>query len=59
MILFSIKKLNKEKNITLLFLILLFVLLVLDHIKSKNNLNIQFNNNDQSEHQDGESPCGM
>ena len=59
MFLFFLKKLKKEKNITLLFLILLFILLGLDHIKEKNNLYINLEEQNHNEHQDGESPCGM
>jgi len=59
MFLFFFKKLKKEKNITLLFLILLFILLGLDHIKEKNNLYINLEEQNHNEHQDGESPCGM
>ena len=59
MVLFFFKKLKREKNITLLFLILLFVLLGLDHIKEKNNLNINFEEQSHNEHQAEDSPCGM
>ena len=59
MILFLFKKLKREKNITLLFLILLFILLGLDHINEKNNLYINLEEQNHNEHQDGESPCGM
>ena len=59
MILFFFKKLKRQKNITLLFLILLFVLLGLDHIKEKNNLNINLQEQNHSKHQEGDSPCGM
>ena len=59
MVLFFFKKLKREKNITLLFLILLFVLLGLDHIKEKNNLNINLEEQSHNEHQVEDSPCGM
>jgi len=59
MVLFLFKKLKREKNITLLFLILLFVLLGLDHIKEKNNLNINLEEQSHNEHQAEDSPCGM
>jgi len=59
MILFIIKKLKQEKNITLLFLILLVVLLCIDHIKEKNNFNINLEEQNHNEHQEGDSPCGM
>ena len=59
MILFLFKKLKREKNITLLFFILLFVLIGLDHIKEKNYININFEEKNHNEHQEGDSPCGM
>ena len=40
MILFIIKKLKREKNITFLFLFLLFILLGFDHFNTKNNIYI-------------------
>ena len=59
MVLFYFKKLKREKNITLLFLILLFVLIGLDHFKEKNNLQINLDEQNHNEHQEGDSPCGM
>ena len=59
MILFLFKKLKREKNITLLFFILLFVLIGLDHIKEKNYININLEEKNHNEHQEGDSPCGM
>ena len=59
MVLFFFNKLKREKNITLLFLILLFVLIGLDHFKEKNNLQINFDEQNHNEHQEGDSPCGM
>ena len=59
MFLFIIKKLRREKNITFLFLFLLFILLGFDHFNTKNNLHINLKEQNHSEHQDGESPCGM
>ena len=59
MALFFLKKLKREKNITLLFLILIFVLLGLDHIKEKNNLQINLDEQNHNEHPEEGSPCGM
>ena len=59
MVLFFFNKLKREKNITLLFLILLFVLIGLDHFKEKNNLQINLDEQNHNEHQEGDSPCGM
>ena len=59
MVLYFFKKLKREKNITLLFLILLFVLIGLDHNKEKNNLQINLDEQIHNEHQEGDSPCGM
>jgi hypothetical protein len=57
MILLLITKLKREKNITFLFL--LFILLGFDHFNTKNNLHINLKEQNHSEHQDGETPCGM
>ena len=59
MVLYFFKKLKREKNIALLFLILLFVLIGLDHFKEKNNLLINFDEQNHNEHQEGNFPCGM
>jgi len=59
MILFIIKKLKREKNITFLFLFLLFILLGFDHFNTKDNIYINLEEESHNEHQDGESPCGM
>ena len=63
MILFLFKKLKREKNITLLFLILLFVLISLDHIKEKNYININLEEKNHNEHQEAMSerarPAGI
>jgi hypothetical protein len=59
MILFIIKKLKREKNITFLFLFLLFILLGFDHFNTKDNIYINLDEESHNEHQDGESPCGM
>ena len=56
MILLIIKKLKREKNITFLFLFLLFILLGFDHFNTKNNVHINLKEQNHSEHQDGESP---
>ena len=59
MVLFFFFFLMREKNITLLFLILLVVLLGIDHMKEKNNFNINLEEQNHNEHQEGDSPCGM
>ena len=59
MILFIIKKLKREKNITFLFLFLLFILLGFDHFNTKDNIYINLEEESHKEHQEVESPCGM
>ena len=50
--------LNKEKNITVAFLLLFLLFLVMDHVYSKNN-SIQIENQEHTQHEEGASPCGM
>ena len=50
--------LNKEKNITVAFLVLFLLFLVMDHVYSKNN-SIQIENQEHAQHEEGVSPCGM
>ena len=50
--------LNKEKNITVAFLLLFLLFLVMDHVYSKNNF-IQIENQEHTQHEEGASPCGM
>ena len=57
MILFIIKKLKREKNITFLFL--LFILLGFDHFNTKNNIYINLEEEGHLEHHAEDSPCGM
>ena len=50
--------LNKEKNITVAFLLLFLLFLVMDHVYSKKN-SIQIENQEHIQHEEGTSPCGM
>ena len=50
--------LNKEKNITVAFLLLFLLFLVMDHVYSKNQ-SIQIENQEHTQHEEGASPCGM
>ena len=50
--------LNKEKNITVAFLLLFLLFLVMDHIYLKNK-SIQIENQEHTQHEEGASPCGM
>ena len=50
--------LNKEKNITVAFLVLFLLFLVMDHVYSKKN-SIQIENQEHTKHEEGASPCGM
>ncbi len=59
MILFIIKKLKREKNITFLFLFLLFILLGFDHFNTKDNIYINLEEEGHLEHHAEDSPCGM
>jgi hypothetical protein len=59
MILFIIKKLKQEKNITFLFLFLLFILLGFDHFNTKDNIYINLEEKGHNEHHVEDSPCGM
>ena len=51
--------LNKQKNITVIFLILFLFFLGLDHYYSKKNNYIKINNQKHVAHEEGTSPCGM
>ena len=51
--------LNKQKNITVIFLILFLFFLGLDHYYSKKNNDIQIDKQEHTEHEKGASPCGM
>ena len=51
--------LNKQKNITVIFLLLFLFFLGLDHYYSKKNDYIQIDNQEHVEHEEGTSPCGM
>ena len=48
--------LRKQQNITIIFLLLFFLLLVLDHFHSKNHQGLI---QEHDEHEEGSSPCGM
>ena len=51
--------LNKEKNITVAFLLLFLLFLVVDHVYSKKNDFMQIENQEHTQHEEGASPCGM
>ena len=51
--------LRKQQNITIIFLLLFFLLLVLDHFHSINHQDLQIKIQEHGEHQEGSSPCGM
>ncbi len=51
--------LKKQKNITVIFLLLFLFFLGLDHYYSKKNNYIQIYNKEHAEHEEGTSPCGM
>ena len=51
--------LRKQQTITVIFLLLLFLLLVLDHFNSKKHQDVQINIQEHDEHEEGSSPCGM
>ena len=50
--------LNKEKNITAVFLVLFLLFLFMDHVYSKKN-SIQIENQEHTQHEEGAAPCGM
>ena len=51
--------LRKQQNITIIFLLLFFLLLVLDHFHSINHQDLQIKIQEHGEHEEGFSPCGM
>ena len=51
--------LNKQKNITVIFLILFLFFLGLDHYYSKKNNYIKIHNQEHDDHEEDASPCGM